>query len=117
MDTMPRLFPIILALLWLTGCSDSTPLSVENRSGVLLQSVLVSGSGFSHAFGDIEPGVTLKTEIRPSGESSIAISFLAADKQVALPPDGYFEAGGGYSLSIVIAPTLTASVQSQLRPY
>jgi uncharacterized protein YcfL len=114
---MPRLLQLIVALLWLAGCSSSTPLSVENRSGVLLQSVLVSGSGFSHALGNLAPGATLKAEIRPSGESSIAISFLASDQQIALPPDGYFEAGGAYSVSIVITPSLTATVNSRLQSY
>lgn len=114
---MLRSLLLIVAIWLLSGCTDSTPLSVENRSGVSLQSVVVSGSGFSQVLGSIEPGATVKSHIRPSGESGIAISFIASGKRVALPADGYFEAGGRYSVTVVVTPRLGASVDSQLQPY
>ena len=108
---------LVLALALLGGCSDSTRVSVENRSGLLLQSVVVSGSGFEQSIGDLAPGATVKTEVRPTGESGLGISFRTNDRDIALPPSGYFEGGGQYSVTVAVTPELTASLDSRLRSY
>ena len=114
---MRRSLLLGIALLGLAGCSGSTPLSVENRSGVLLKSVVVSGSGFTQAMGNIAPGATATAKIRPRGESGLALSFVALGKSITLPPSGYFEGGGSYAVTVVVTPDLGASVDSRLRPY
>src|SRR5262245_47404392 len=106
---MGRSLLLVAALLGLAGCGDSTPLSVENRSGVLLESVVVSGSGFTQTLGNLEPGATAKVQIRPHGESGLAVSFIASGKRVALPPGGYFEGGGSYAVAVVVTPGFEAS--------
>ena len=114
---MMRSLLLIVTLALLGGCSDSTPVSIENRSGVLIQSVVVSGSGFKRSVGDLPPGAIVKTQVKPSGESGLDISFRANGRDISLPPTGYFEGGGRYAVTVVITPKLTASVDSQLRPY
>ena len=108
---------LFLALFCISGCSRSTPLSVENRSGVLLQSVVVSGSGFTEELGDIQPGATATVDVRPIGESNLAIAFTASGNRVSPPADTYFEGGGRYYVAVAVTPSLEAAVDSQLRPY
>jgi hypothetical protein len=107
---------LFVAMLGIAACSRSTPLSVENRSGVLLESVVVSGAGFTQALGNIGPGATAKAMIRPSGESALAMVFVASGKTVTLPPGGYFGGGGHYAVTVVVTPGLEAVVGSRLRP-
>lgn len=112
-----RLVFLLLIALAIAGCSGSTPLSVENKSGVVLESVIVSGSGFRQRLGNIEPGATIEAKIIPvSGESGLAMSFIASGKGVSLPPGGYFEGGGGYAVTAVVTPGLEVVVNSRLRP-
>ena len=114
---MRRALLLLLAIICISGCSSSTPLSVENRSGVLLQSVVVSGSGFTEGLGDIQPGATAAVAVRPIGESSLSITFTAQGKRVAPEVDTYFEGGGRYSVAVVVKPSLDATVDSTLRSY
>ena len=114
---MTRSLLLIITFSLLGGCSESTPVSVENRSGVLLQSVVVAGSGFKQHLGDLPPGATVQTQISPSGESGLSVSFRASGKEVALPPSGYFEGGGEYAVNVVVTPELRASVDSQLQQH
>lgn len=114
---LPMRRPLLLmATLALAGCRDSTPLSVENGSGVVLQSVVVSGSGFRQELGNIQPGATVKAELQVSGESGLALSFVASGKNVSLPSRGYFEGHGHYAVTAVVTPGLEAVVDSHLRP-
>jgi hypothetical protein len=89
--------------------------SVENRSGATLEQVVLSGSGFEQSLGNIAPGVTATTQVRPKGESGLKLSFRSGDRQVALPPTGYFEGGGQYAVTVVVTPDLEASVDANLR--
>jgi hypothetical protein len=114
---MGRSLLLVIATLGLVGCGSSTPLSLQNQSGVLLQSVVVSGSGFTKSLGNLEPGATVTAKIRPHGESALAVSFVASGKRITLPPEGYFEGGGSYAVAVVVTPDLRASVDSRLRPY
>lgn len=114
---MARTLLLTVTLALLSGCSGSTSVSVENRSGLLLQSIVLSGGGFEQSIGDLAPGATVKIQVNPSGESGLGISFSANGKDISLPPSGYFEGGGRYSVTVVVTPELTASVDSHLRLY
>lgn len=105
-----------MAMLALASCRGTTPLSVENGSCVVLQSVVVSGSGFKQELGNIQPGATINTELQVSGESGLAMSFVASGKNVSLPSRGYFEGGGHYAVTVMVTPGLEAVVDSRLRP-
>lgn len=114
---MTRSLLIIVMLSLLGGCSKTTPVTVENRSGVLLQSVALAGSGFMQPIGDLPPGATAATQVSPSGESGLSMTFRVNGKEVALPPSGYFEGGGRYTVHVTVTPELRASVVSELQPY
>ncbi|WP_456990585.1 hypothetical protein [Lysobacter sp. A286] len=104
-------------LLLLGGCSETTLVTVENRSEVLLQAVTVAGSGFTQRIGDLPPGATATTHVSPSGESGLSMSFRVEGKEVAFPPSGYFEGGGRYAVNVTVTPELRASVVSELQQY
>jgi hypothetical protein len=116
---MLRAFPkplALAALALLAGCNDCpTSVTVVNRSGILLQSLVIAGTGFETRSGDLVPGQSAKACVDPNGESGLAMSFVANDRPVALPPAGYFERG--YSATVVVNPDLTASVDSKLPSY
>lgn len=112
----PRLL-LVFAVALLGGCSDTTPISVENRAGVEIHSVVVSGTGFERNIGDLVPGATTEVQVQPTGESGLSITFRANDKVISLAPDAYFEGGGRYAVSVVVTPDLKASVNSDLRAY
>lgn len=113
---MTRALLLTIMLLLFGGCSETTPVTVENCSDVLLQSVAVAGSGFEQHIGDLPPGAAVTTQVSPSGESRLSVSFHVNGKEVALPPSGYFE-GGGYAVHVTITPELRASVVSELQQY
>jgi len=102
-------------LLALTGCTQATPVSVVNQSSFPLVDVEISGSGFSQSLGSIAPGARATTRVHPRGESSLALSFRAGSQEASLPPQGYFEGGGRYSVTVVVTPELSGVVNSKLR--
>lgn len=114
---MTRSLLLIIMLLLLGGCSETTPVTVENRSGVLLESVVVAGSGFKQRIGDLPPGATATTHVSPSGESGLSMSFRVKGKEVVVPPSGYFEGGGWYAVNVTVTPELRVSVVSELQQY
>ena len=99
----------------LGACSQSTPVSITNRSGKELQSVAISGSGFESTLGSIAPGTTVTTQVRPSGESGLKLSFRSGKHAISLPAQGYFEGGGNYAVRAVVAQDLSVSVNASLR--
>ena len=107
----------ILAFLFATlaACSLATEVIFENRSGHSLRDVVLSGQGFSEKIGDVEPGETVHVYVDPSGESGLAVSFIAGGVRVSHPPAGYFEGGGKYKVLAVVNPDLSAEVDGRLR--
>jgi len=115
---MRVLLPALLALLGLAGCGGaSTPLTVVNRSTTPVEQMVVSGSGFEQSLGSIAPGATATSELNAKGETGLAVSFSVGTQRVSLPPQGYFEGGGGYAVTVVINPDLEVSVDASLRSY
>lgn len=112
-----RLLLLLAVTSVLLGCSEATPVSVANRSGVSLEQVVISGSGFKEPLGTLAPGVTIKSEVYPQGESGLGISFRSGARRVVLPPQGYFEVGGQYEVIVVVTPDLEASVNAKLRSH
>jgi hypothetical protein len=98
----------------LVGCSRGTPITVINQSGVALEDLVLSGSGFSKDVGLVPPGEQVRIVVRPRGESGLRIQFNARGKAVSFGPDGYFEGGGGYVVTVTVSPSLTVSVKSEL---
>lgn len=95
-------------LHWTLG--GSTPVHFENRSGVLLQGVTISGAGFEASLGSIEPGETAHARIYPAGESAIRVAFRAHGQAVSAPHDVYFEGGGSDDVDVIVDARLEANV-------
>jgi hypothetical protein len=98
------------------ACSRGTPLTVINQSDVLLENVVLSGSGSSENIGSVPPHAQLRALVRPRGQSSLEIGFHARNRSVSFGPEGYFEGGGGYTVVVKVAPSLVVTVES-LRLY
>jgi hypothetical protein len=111
---LARFWPMLCASL-VVGCSSGVPVTVANRSGTTLESVVISGSGFSVDLGTMQQDTTRRVKVTVRGESGLAISFVAQGKKVAIEPRGYFE-GSGYCASATVDSTLDLAVRSELQP-
>jgi hypothetical protein len=96
----------------LAGCSRGTPVVVINQSDVPLDDVVLSGSGFSEDIGQVRPNTESRALVWPRGESGLLIRFNARGKAISAGPDGYFEAGGGYIVTVTVSPGLAVSVRT-----
>jgi len=105
----------VIAVAALSGCSPGTPVIVTNNSAFTVESVVISGSGFSHALGTIAPGQSVSAGVDPRGESGLRVAFRAGTRQVRTRPQGYFEGGGAYKVRAVIAPDLSVQVTGDLK--
>lgn len=107
---------LLASALLVTGCGQlPTPISVENRSGVPLQSGQISGTFFYQAIGDLAPGQTIATELGHGGDTGLAVTFVVNGRNVALAPQGYFTSNGLYVVKVVVTPDLGAKVDSKWR--
>jgi len=120
-SVMPQMRHLLLlgaALFGSASCNGrATPVAVTNHSAKALEQVVIAGSGFQQSLGTIDPGATIRTEIRPRGESGLAVSFNSGARRVSVPPQGYFEAGGEYAVTVVVTPNLEVAVDGDLRIY
>ena len=85
-----------------------------NQSDVTLENVVLSGSGFSAQLGSVRPNAELRVMVSPKGESGLQVHFDARSKRVSFGPDGYFEAGAGYVVTVTVSPSLGVTVRSEL---
>jgi uncharacterized lipoprotein YajG len=104
---------LFAAIIALTGCLDSSVVTITNQSSVTVSNVVLSGSGFSNRFESIAPGAERHFTVRPRGESGLRVAFDAARRIVDSGKQGYFEADG-YRVSAVIGTNLSVSVSSDL---
>lgn len=109
-----RILALFIVGSALVGCSRGTPITVINQSDVALEGLVLSGSGFSKDVGLVPPHEQVRIVVRPRGESGLRIQFNARGKAVSFGPDGYFEGGGGYVVTVTVSPSLTVSVKSEL---
>ena len=109
-----RALALFIVLSASVGCSRGTPITVINQSDVPLEDVVLSGSGFSENIGSVGPHAEARVLVRPQGESDVRIDFKARGKPVSFGPDGYFESGGRYVVTVAVAASLTVSVKSEL---
>jgi hypothetical protein len=76
-----RLATVLAPLLLVAGCVSGVPVNIENGSGKPLTSVIVSGAGFKETIGAIAPGATETIYVRPSGETTVRVSFVIDDQR------------------------------------
>ena len=110
--TAVRQIGLALLMIGLGSCERFPVVTVTNRSGVALTKVVIAGSGFSERIGDLPSGA--ERSFRPSvrGESGVQVTFDAAGQHYDSGEQGYFEATGGYHVSVVIDPQMKVSVDS-----
>lgn len=107
----------VAAVATLACSTESTILHVTNESAVTLESVVLSGSGFRVTAPDIPAGGSIDVVVSSRGESGLAVSFIAAGREVSMPEQGYFEGGGSYAGDVNIKSDLSVSVEFRLAVY
>ena len=105
----------LLTIAALSGCSTGIPVSITNQSASPIESVTISGSGFTKHVGTIPSGRTESVRVQPIGESGMAVAFSSGSRQIRSRPQGYFEGSGPYEVSVVVAPDLSVRVNGDLR--
>lgn len=105
----------VVTALVLGGCSPSTPVTISNRATVPLEDLVISGSGFDQRVGTVAPGQTVTVRVMPVGESGLSLAFHSGARPLRTPPQGYFEGGGNYKVSVVIASDLRATVNASFK--
>lgn len=103
-------------ILALTACDSGTPVVFRNASNYRLDGVMLSGSGLEASLGVVAPGQSLKTKIYPSGESGLAVGFIANGRKYGYGPQHYFEGGGRYKVAATVNHDLNVVVHSGLQP-
>lgn len=105
----------IILLPLLAACSRHPQVVVVNESHALLRAVVVSGTGFESALGDLAPGASIAVEVAPTGETGLSLSFERDGARATLGPQGYFENSGSYSVRAVVAKDGTLRVDDASR--
>jgi uncharacterized lipoprotein YajG len=105
---------IAIAITLLVGCSSNPEVRVRNQSAMPIRNIRLSGKGFSVQVPDLAPGEAWMTNVKPSGESGVHLSFNAGARRFDVAEQGYFEAQGGYKVEVLIEPNMTVRVNSRL---
>jgi hypothetical protein len=108
---------VFLSLTWLYNRVmqnyESPPeITIINTSDTDLHDVVVRGSGFRETIGMLPAGAELSFEVKPAGESGLAIEFTANDRQYADDDLAYIESKGGYWAEIIITDNFAVEVDS-----
>ena len=92
---------ILAALLALTGCSRSTPVTITNLSDITLSNIIATGTGFTNRVESIAAGVKLQLAVHPTGKSEgLRLVFDAAGQKVDSGDLGYVDSTLGLSAFI-----------------
>lgn len=89
-------------------------LKIVNRSGVELQRLHLEGSGFSEEVGTLPTGGSRWTEVHPTVESGVYLSFIANGQPYKSSYEGYFENNGGYRLVITVDKDFQVKVRNAI---
>jgi hypothetical protein len=89
-------------------------LKIVNRSGVELQQLRLEGSGFNEEVGTLPAGGSRWTEVYPTGESGVYVSFIANGQPHKSDYEGYFENSGGYRLIITVDKDFQVTVRNAI---
>lgn len=89
-------------------------LKIVNRSGVELRRLHLEGSGFSEEVGTLPAGGSRWTEVHPSGESGVYVSFIANGQPYKSDSESYFENHGGYRLVITVDKDFQVTVHNAI---
>lgn len=117
LQSPPLLSFFLFALVTLStvSCSRHPRVTVTNETADPLDNLIVSGRGFSESLGALTPGEQKSVEVRPSGDTGLALTFEAKGTTHSPPVDGYFEASGFYRISAKVQPDFSVKVESRIR--
>lgn len=119
-----RTFSLPLAIVWLApvlviGCAGDAPITVslENRSGRAIQSVVAAYTGGAARFGPLGVNESQEVEIRPTGESHLELEIQPVEGQAEhRVVDTYFEKGYQGKIRITLDPKFAVRVSTTLTP-
>jgi hypothetical protein len=111
----PGVFPVVIGLLALAGCSSGVAVTVRNESNSQVQDVRVGGSCFAETIGDLAVGASGTVYVKPCGESGIRAKFKAGGLAHETPELGYIENSSLYVATLVIQPDLKVRDDINLR--
>lgn len=107
---------IALAVACVVACSAATSVQVENLSATTLHDVRLTGSGFEAVLAKpLEPGAARRVNVKPAGETGVALSFRAGSRRFKQGPQGYFEGNGRYIVRVVVHDDFTSTVHGRLK--
>jgi hypothetical protein len=86
---------------------------IVNQSNTQLNDLNLSGTGFQRSIEFIPPKTTRWITVKPTGESSLKVSFTADNKFYSKDDLAYFEPCGGYQVRVLINPALDIEAESQ----
>ena len=112
---VPRCLLVCLVAATLVACGGHPVITVTNRSNMTLENLVVSGSGFTHNIASLAAGAQSSFSPRSRGDSGIRLAFDALGKRHSTPEKGYFEAAGGYRVSVFIDADFKVTVNSTLK--
>jgi hypothetical protein len=101
------------------GCTGAAPITVslENRSGQAIQSVVAAYTGGIARFGPLGINESQEVEIRPTGDSHIELEIQPVKGQVERRVvDTYFERGYRGQIRITLDADLAVRVSAALTP-
>jgi hypothetical protein len=78
------------------------------------QWVVIKGTGFEQAVGDLAPESSRTVAVKPTGETGLSIAFDKDGQRVTHGPAGYFEASGLYKVTATIRPDGSVTVTDDL---
>jgi len=92
----------LVLVLILSACSNAPLITVFNGSSATISNLTLKGNGFVATIASIKPGEKFSVTVHPKGESSLAIQFDTPEGQKKKDDFVYFEASGGYRITIEI---------------
>lgn len=110
---------VLLASAGTIGCTGAAPITVslENRSGQAIQSIVAAYTGGAARFGPLGVNESQEVEIRPTGESHIELEIQPVEGQVEhRVVDTYFERGYRGQIRITLDPNFAVRVSATLTP-
>jgi hypothetical protein len=92
------LFLVLLS----SACGKAPEISVFNGSSVTISGISLKGNGFFETIRSLEPGGTVSIAVYPKGETTLAIQFDTPEGKKQKSDFAYFEASGGYRVTVEI---------------
>jgi hypothetical protein len=110
-----NVFPVVIGLLALAGCSSGVSVTVRNESSTRVHDVRVDGRCFAETIGDLAAGASRTVHVKPCGESGIRTKFKTGSLAHETPELGYIENSSLYVATLVIQPDLKVRDDIHLR--